>query len=204
MVEYNVRLGEILANAYREAIILAEKENDIVHFTGNGIDFYADKDSNPSLVERHLNKCYRYDIKSLGPKEPEWTEWFIKERENVYKIRESERKKQLDSEKNAEKKDYQYFLDFVGDEQIDVKDQSQLNELRRVNSSHLYGQTFVTFLEDIAKYLQVVKRTNGKITHEDVVTGEKLIRKHGITGFQHCCIVSVLHQIWKHWDSDLF
>ena len=79
-----------------------------------------------------------------------------------------------------------------------------MNELRRVNSSHFYGQTFVAFLEDIAKYLQVVKRTNVKITHEDVVTGEKLIRKHGITGFQHSCIVSVLHQIWKHFDSGLF
>lgn len=104
MIEYNVRYGEILANAYREAIILAEKENDIVHFTGNGIDFYADKDSNPSLVDIYLNKCYRYDIKSLGPKEPEWTEWFIKERENIYKIRESERKKQLDYEKMLKKK----------------------------------------------------------------------------------------------------
>lgn len=204
MIEYNARFGDILDNVYREAIILAEKENDIVHFTGNGIDFYADKDSNPSLVEMYLNKCYRYDIKSLGPKEPEWTEAFIKERENVYKIRESERKRQLEYEKNAEKKDYQYFLDFVGNEQIEVKDQSQLNELRRVNSSHFYCQTFVAFLEDIAKYLQVVKRTNGKITHEDVVTGEKLIRKYGITGFQHSCIVSALQQIWKHYEDGLF
>ena len=47
-------------------------------------------------------------------------------------------------------------------------------------------------------YNVYVKRINGKITHEDVVTGEKLIRKHGITGFQHSCIVNVLQQIWKH------
>lgn len=204
MIEYNARFGELLGNAYREAINIAERENDVVHFSGNGIDFYANKDSLPSLVEKYLEKCYRYDITSLGPEEPEWTEKFIKEKEEEYRIREAERRKQWDRLIESEKEDYQKFLDFVGEEEIEVHNQSDLEELRNANSGHFYGRAYTAFLEDIAKYLQVVKRINGKITHEDVVTGEKLIRKHGITGFQHSCIVSVLQQIWKHWEDGLF
>lgn len=204
MIEYNARFGELLGNAYREAINIAEMENDVVHFSGNGIDFYANKDSLPSLVERYLDKCYRYDITSLGPEAPEWSEKFIKEKEEAYRIREAERRKQWDRSIEAEKEDYQKFLDFVGDEEIEVHNQSDLEELRNANSGNFYGRGYTAFLEDIAKYLQVVKRINGKITHEDVVAGEKLIRKHGITGFQHSCIVSVLQQIWKHWEDGLF
>lgn len=204
MIEYNARLGDYIDDIYKEAIVIASKANDVVHFEGNGIDFYADKDSNPCLVNEYLNDCYRYDIKTLGPRDPKWTEDFISQKEKDYQIQENERKKQWDNEKRIEQEDYQHFLEFIGNEEIEVNNPSELEELRKANADHFYGRTYVAFLEDIAKYLQVVKRINGKITHEDVVTGEKLIRKHGITGFQHSCIVSVLQQIWKHWEDGLF
>lgn len=204
MIEFEAHLGERLGDIYRNAVGLAEKKNDIVHFSGNGIDFYADKDSLPTLVERYIDSCYRYDIKSLGPKEPEWSKEFIEQKETEY--REYQRKMEEEWKRSAEEmeKDYQDFLNFVKDEEIEVNDPSQLEEFRKTNSDHFYGRTCVAFLEDIAKYLQVVKRSKGNITKEDVNKGEKLIRKHGITGFQHSCIVNVLRQIWKHWEKGLF
>lgn len=143
----------------------------------------------------YLDKCYRYGITSLGPEAPDWPEDFIKEKEEEYRIREAERRKQLDRSIESEKEDYQKFLDFIGDEEIEVHNQSDLEELRNANSGNFYGREYSAFLEVISKYIQVVKRINGKITHEDVVTDEKLIRKHGITGFNHSCIVSVLQQM---------
>lgn len=204
MIEYKARLGELLAHAYRESIILAAKENDIVHFSGNGIDFYADKDSKPSLVEIYLDKCYRYDIKSLGPKEPEWTEEFIEQKEADYRDYVRRKYKIYEQIEKDQERDYQEFLDFVKDEEIDVYEPSKLEELRNANSDNIYSRTYVAFLEDIAKYLQVIKREKGTITREDVIKGERLIRKHGITGFQHGCVVNVLQQIWKHWEDGLF
>lgn len=204
MIEIHIPFGYSLSNGYKDAIERAKIDNDTVHFYGNGIDFYADKDSDPTLVARYLDKCYRYDINSLGPKEPEWTKEFIEQKEVEYleyRRKKDELYKRIDEERE---RDYQDFLIFVKDEEIEVNDPSQLEELRKANSDHFYGRTYVAFLEDIAKYLQVVKRTRGPITREDVVTGERLIRKHGITGFQHACIVNVLKQIWKHWEEGLF
>ena len=204
MIELNARLGDSIDDIYKEAIVIASKANDVVHFEGNGIDFYADKDSNPCLVNEYLNDCYRYDIKTLGPRDPKWTEDFISQKEKEYQLQETERRKQWEYDKQIENEDYQTFLDFVGNEEIEVNDPSQLEKFRNANSDHFYGQIYVAFLEDIAKYLQVVKRINGYITKDDVKKGEKLIRKHGITGFQRACIVNVLKQIWKHWQDDLF
>lgn len=204
MIEHKAHLGESLGDVFRKAIDIAKREDDIVHFSGNGIDFYADKESNTSLVEIYLDKCYRYDINSLGPKEPEWSEEFIEQKENEYLEYSRKKEEEYKRSQEEEEKDYQYFLDFVKDEDIEVNNEERWEEIRNANSDHFYSRTYLSFLEDIAKYLQVVKRLNGRLTNDDVKKGERLIRKHGITGFQHGCVVGALKEIWKYWEDGLF
>lgn len=68
-VELNIALGEDIVEFYKIAVEKAKKTGETYFFNGNGIRFIADGSSDPNLAEKHLNECYEYEIKELGPGE---------------------------------------------------------------------------------------------------------------------------------------
>lgn len=197
MVEIEAHLGQSLDEIYKNAIFKAHECNDTVHFRGNGIDFYANKDSDKDLLAKYLDKCYTYDITELGPYAPDWSPEFIEKKEKEAEERLERFTKELEMERKKKEENYNLFKEYTKDITPSIVNEEEYYNWKN-QSDHFYHRHCFEYAEDLMKYLQYIITKIGDYDKQDVKYGEKLIGKYDISGLQHSVVVEILKKYWKY------
>jgi hypothetical protein len=202
MVEYEVGAGSEIKETINQAIVVADREDDVCQFEFNGLKVQVSRDSNPDLIYRDWKRSmYDDDIKVIGPHPGLLSdEQILRDRELVEA---SERESQRRSEEY--KLQAQAAKDAVDGKIRDIEVQWSHPEIWREyeeKNQDFYGKGILDYAERWAKLMQkymndpnwVVSVENfakmaAETSHEADVGGIT-------TGFMYNCAVNCLVRCW--------
>lgn len=203
MLEFEAGIGSHITKTAKDAIAFSKEQNELVHFTFNGIDIYVNEFSLPELVTRDFLDCHKLGLESVGPafveEYDDKTLAAIEKYDAEESIREAERTR-IYEEKEAAKK--VAFETEVKAEEIEIIDQAAWDDWKSKNTDR-YGAGIFRYAEYWATLMQAQAKDEGKeidmqfiIDHAEASSFKADIE--GITGFMYGAAVSILSKCWKH------
>lgn len=192
--------GNNFSTVSEKAKQIADEKNVTVEFEFNGVTCLVDKNTNLDWLYRDYSNSWTMGWKVVGTNclpayEPEVQAEFEK-RTKARVEKQAIEDAAYRAKEAKEKKEFEAKVEGI---ELELSDVEGWNKIREVNSDG-YGGAALDYAEGWAKLMQI-EIAKGKSVAECYDYSQKGLGFLGITGFQFCCAVSVLSQIWKHGEE---
>ena len=93
------------------------------------------------------------------------------------------------------------FLAILPEIELIEGQEDEWKRIVEVNKDDDYSKAVIDFAENLAKVLQIFKKSGKTLDHDEICAVERFVDSSGITGFMYDAARSVLKRVWPYYSD---